>query len=70
VYQKKNAIFAKIAILANFYFALGGFQCTAKGIFIPKYLKLGTISTKKTCFSKKGLFLLLFKHEYLGKIKS
>jgi len=43
----KNAIFAKSAILAIFYFAPEGFQCTAKGIFIPKDLKLGEISTKK-----------------------
>jgi len=35
----KNAIFAKSAILAIFYFAPGGFQCTAKEIFITKYLK-------------------------------
>jgi len=37
----------KIPVLANFYFAPGGFQCTAKGIFIPKDLKLSKISTKK-----------------------
>jgi len=43
----KNTVFAKSAILANFYFAPGGFQCTANGIFIPKNLKLGKISTKK-----------------------
>jgi len=43
----KNAIFAKSAILAIFYFAPGGFQCTEKGIFIPKDLKLGERSTKK-----------------------
>jgi len=42
----KNAIFAKSAILVIFYLAPGGFQCTAKGIFIPKDLKLGEISTK------------------------
>jgi len=35
----KNAIFAKSAILPIFYFAPGGFQCTAKDIFIPKDLK-------------------------------
>jgi len=33
--------------LANFYFVSEGFQCTANGIFIPKDLKLGEISTKK-----------------------
>jgi len=43
----KNAIFAKSAILVIFYFAPGGFQCTAKGILITKDLKLGKISTKK-----------------------
>jgi len=43
----KNAIFAKSAILAIFYIAPRGFQCTAKGIFIPKNLKLVEISTKK-----------------------
>jgi len=43
----KNAIFEKTAFLVIFYFAPGGFQCTAKGIFIPKDLKLGEISTKK-----------------------
>jgi len=43
----KNAIFAKSAILAIFNFARGGFQCTAKGKFIPKDLKLSRISTKK-----------------------
>jgi len=37
----------KSAILVIFYFAPGGFQCTAKDIFISKYLKLGEISTKK-----------------------
>jgi len=31
----------------DFFFASGGFQCTAKGIFIPNDLKLGEISTKK-----------------------
>jgi len=43
----KNAIFAKSAILAIFYFTPGGFQCVAKGIFILNDLKLGEISTKK-----------------------
>jgi len=43
-------IFAKSAILEIFYFAPGGFQCTAKGIFTPKNLKLGKISTKKSTF--------------------
>jgi len=33
--------------LSIFYFTPGGFQYTAKGIFIPKDLKLGEISTKK-----------------------
>jgi len=42
----KNAIFAKSAILAIFYFAPGRLQCTAMGILIPKDLKLGKISTK------------------------
>jgi len=45
--NEKNVIFAKSAILANFYFAPGGFQCTTKGLFIPKDLKSGEISTKK-----------------------
>jgi len=45
---EKITIFAKSAILEFFYFAPGGFQGTAKGIFIPKDLKLGKISTKKT----------------------
>jgi len=53
----KNAIFAKSAILAIFYFAPGEFQCTEKGRFTAKHLKLGKISTKKHCtnfhFSKK-----------------
>jgi len=40
-------IFAKSAILPIFYFASVGFQCSAKGIFIPKDIKLGKISTKK-----------------------
>jgi len=39
------------------YFAPGGFQCTEKGIFIPKEFKLGKTSTKKHLkifnFSKK-----------------
>jgi len=50
--------FAKSAILAIFYFAPGGFQCTAKGIFIPKDLKLYKLSTKKALFifQKGGLF--------------
>jgi len=43
----KNDIFAKIAVLVIFYFAPGGFQCTAKGIFVPKDLKLDKIGTKK-----------------------
>jgi len=43
----KNAIFAKCAILASFYFPPGGFRCTEKGIFIAKHLKLGKIRTKK-----------------------
>jgi len=43
----KNAIFAISAGLAIFYFAPGGVQCTTKGIFIPKDLKVGQISTKK-----------------------
>jgi len=30
-----------------FYFTPRGFQCTVKGIFIPKNLKLGEISTKE-----------------------
>jgi len=34
-----------------FYFAPGGFQCTAKGIFIPKNLKLGKIRTIKALFT-------------------
>jgi len=46
----KNVIFAKSAILGIFYFSPGGFQCTAKGIFIPKDIKLGEISTKKLYF--------------------
>jgi len=63
-----------------FYFTSVGFQCTAKGIFIPKDIKLGEISTKKVLknFSKefkewgfiRGLFLLLFECEYLGNMKS
>jgi len=44
---EKNAIFAKHAILAIFYFVPGGFQCTAKGIFTPKDLKLSKTSSKK-----------------------
>jgi len=40
----KNTVFAKSEILAFFYFALGGFQCTAKGKLIPKNLKLDEIS--------------------------
>jgi len=43
----KNAIFAKRAILAIFYFIPGRFQCGAKGIFISKDHKLGEIGTKK-----------------------
>jgi len=43
----KNAISAKNAILAIFCFAPGGFQCTGKGIFIPKNLNLYEINTKK-----------------------
>jgi len=45
--MKKNTIFAKSAIWAMFYFTPRGFQCTVKGIFIPKNLKLGEISTKE-----------------------
>jgi len=41
-------LFLKSAILAIFYFAPGGFQSTAKGIFISKDLKLGEISRKST----------------------
>jgi len=37
----------KSAILANFYFAPLGFQCTAKGIFTQKDLKVGEINAKK-----------------------
>jgi len=53
----KNASFAKTAILTIFYFVPGGFQYTAKGILIPKDLKLDEISIKKQFkifhFSKK-----------------
>jgi len=45
--NSKNAIFAKSAFLVIFYFAPGGFQCTAKNIFLPKNFKLSEISTKK-----------------------
>jgi len=37
----------KSAILENFYFAPLGFQCTLKGVFIPKDLKFGKINAKK-----------------------
>jgi len=43
----ENVIFAKSAILVIFLFAPGGFQCTAKCIFILKDLKLGKINAKK-----------------------
>jgi len=47
----------KVQFWQIFNFAPGGFQCTAKNIFIPKDLKLGEISTKKHVkifnFSKK-----------------
>jgi len=78
----KNAIFVKSAILV-IYFAPGGFQCTEKGIFIPKDLKLGEISIKKHLkifnFSQKlkewgggirSYFFLLFEIQYLGNLKS
>jgi len=48
---KKYAVFTKSAILAIFNFVPGGFQCTAKGIFIPKDLKLGKISTKNALYN-------------------
>jgi len=65
--------------LAIFYFGQGRFQCTAKGIFIPKDLKSGEISRKKHFkifnFLKKlkdwgdirGVLLLLFEIQYLMK---
>jgi len=43
---KKNAIFAKSAILV-IYFAPRGFQSTEKAIFVPKDLKLDKTNTKK-----------------------
>jgi len=45
--------------LAIFNFAPGGFQCTTKGIFIPKDYKLGQISTKKR-FKFVVFFILAF----------
>jgi len=54
VEKLKNAIFAKSA-----NFAPGGFQCTAKSIFIPTHSKLGKISTKKA--HKKSIFYYFLK---------
>jgi len=41
--QKVKIQLYKKCNFGNFYFVPGGFQCTAKGIFISKDLKLGEI---------------------------